>query len=177
MKGVDHCMLRRLKIVVTSLLLVVFVSLFAFLVAIWIPVACSSASATPQLDQAERKWTRQNITSYRIEVLVVSSIWHAQSHQIVVNDNAVADSTAECIPAPMESALGAGCEVWAYTAEEYAVPGLFAKARSKVHSQQARWVKITYDPTYGFPRQISFDDPNIVDEDWTWRVTTFEVLK
>ena len=146
---------------------------------VWITVACNSGSAPmtksmTQLDQAEQKWTGQNITSYRMEVLVVSSIWHAQSHQIIVQNNAVAESTARCIPAPMEAGT---CEERAYTAEEYTIPGLFAQARSQIQGQQIQWIKITYDPTYGFPDQISFDNPNIIDEDWTWRVMTFEALK
>ena len=148
---------------------------------VWVAVACNSGSAptpmspsTTPLDQAEQKWTGQNITNYRMEVLVVNSIWHAQSHQIIVQSNAVAESTARCIPAPGEAGT---CEVRAYSAEEYTIPGLFAQARSQIQSQQAQWIKITYDPTYGFPSQISFDNPNIIDEDWTWRVTMFEALK
>jgi hypothetical protein len=165
--------LRRMK--KQPLVILVLASL------VWIAVACNSGSAptpmptlTTQLDQAEKKWTGQNITNYRMEVLVVSSIWHAQSHQIIVQNNAVVESTARCIPAPIEAGT---CEVRAYTAEEYTIPGLFAQARSQIQSQQAQWIKITYDPTYGFPSQISFDNPNIVDEDRTWRVTTFEPLK
>jgi hypothetical protein len=148
---------------------------------IWMAVACKSgsvpapmSSSTTQLDQAEQKWTGQNITNYRLEVLVVSSIWHVQSYQIIVKNNAVAESTARCIPAPAEAGT---CEVRAYTAEEYMIPGPFAQVRSHMQSQQSQWIKITYDPTYGFPSQISFDNPDIVDEDWTWRVTTFEALE
>ena len=43
------------------------------------PTPTSTPTPTEQLDQAEQKWAEQGITSYRIEVLVVS-IWHAQSH-------------------------------------------------------------------------------------------------
>jgi hypothetical protein len=50
------------------------------LIALAIPlVACEAtpgASATPSLDQRERTWLSQNITSYRTEVLVVRSVWH-----------------------------------------------------------------------------------------------------
>jgi hypothetical protein len=137
------------------------------------PTPTSTPTPTEQLDQAEQKWAEQGITRYRIEVLVVS-IWHAQSHQITVQNNQVVDAQARCIPAPME--LGA-CEVRANTAEDYIVPGLFALARSEIQSEQAAWVQITYHPSYGFPSQVSFDDPELVDEDWGWRVTAFEVVK
>ena len=144
---------------------------------VWITVACS-ASRTPsppeQLDQAQQKWAEQGITSYRIEVLVVSSVWHAQSQQITVQSNQVVDAQARCIPAPTEAGA---CEVRTFTAEDYMVPGLFALARSEIQSKQAARVQITYNPSYGFPSQVSFDDPELVDEDWSWRVTAFEVVK
>lgn len=132
------------------------------------------ATPTPSPDQLERTWLEQNIDSYRIEVLVVRSVWHAQSHQITVRNNRVENATASCIPAPTEAGR---CEVEVFNAEDYTVPGLFAEARAQAQSQQAVWTQLTYDPTYGFPRQIAFDDPNLIDEDWAWRVTAFEVLK
>ena len=142
----------------------------------WVAIACTSSrmlSSTAQLEQAEQKWVAQDITSYRIEVLVVNSIWHAQSHQILVQNMTVAQATARCVPASIETG---SCEVRPYTAEDYTVLGLFTQARSQVQSQPAEWITITYDDaTYGFPSQISFDNPDIVDEDWTWRVTIFEV--
>jgi hypothetical protein len=57
------------------------------------------------------------------------------------------------------------------------VPGLFGTARTRSSGDQAKWLKITYDPTYGYPSQISFTNPNILDADWSVRVTGFEVLK
>ena len=137
----------------------------------------TSQAATPdptsQLEQAELRWKGQKITNYRIEVLVVDSVWNAQAHQIMVQNNAVVNATAYCIPAPTEAGK---CKVRSFTAEEYTIPGLFAQARANLKSQQVQWIEITYDPTYGFPSQITFDNPDIIDEDWTWRVTSFETL-
>ena len=152
-------------------------SLLWILPLAWITAACSASrtsSAIEQLDQAEQKWTAQGITSYRIEVLVVSSVWHAQSHQITVQSNQVVDGQAGCIPAPMEPGV---CEVRAYVAKDYMVPGLFALARSAIQSEQTAGVQITYDPSYGFPSQVSYNDPELVDEDWSWQVTAFEIIK
>jgi hypothetical protein len=150
-----------------------------FLLCLWAELlaACRASPTAPpisQLDQSEQAWSGQNIASYRIEVLVVQSVWHAQSHQITVRDNQVVDAAASCTPAPTEAGR---CDVKAFNAEDYIVPGLFAQARKQTQGQQAQWTRVTYDPTYGFPRQISFDDPNAVDEDWMWRVTAFEALK
>lgn len=140
----------------------------------WIAASCNSNPAKAELVEAEKTWTGENISSYQIEVLVVESIWHAQSHTIIVQENAVIESSARCIPAPTE--LGT-CEVEAFSAEKYTVPGLFVQAQSQLESQYAQWLKITYDPIFGFPHQISFDNPDMIDEDWSWRVTAFEILK
>ncbi len=129
---------------------------------------------TTQVDQMEQAWQDHKIASYRIEVLVVNGIWHAQSHQITVRDNQVESATADCITAPMEFEK---CQVKAFNAEDYTVAGLFKEARAQAESREATPAKITYDATYHFPQQISYDDPNMVDEDWSWRVTAFEVLK
>ncbi len=127
-----------------------------------------------QVDQMEQAWLDRKVTSYRIEVLVVNSIWHAQSHQITVRDNQVESVTAACTTAPMEFEK---CQVKAFNAEDYTVAGLFKKARSEADSHEATPVKITYDSTYHFPKTISYNDPNIVDEDWSWSVMAFEALK
>ena len=131
----------------------------------------TGCQTAPVVDQMERAWLAQAITDYRIEVLVVNSIWHAQSHQITVRAGQMADAAASCIPAPFE---GGQCRVEAFTAEDFTVAGLFRKVRSLSTTPPA---EITYDPAYHFPSQIAFDDPNLVDEDWMWRVTGFEVLK
>jgi hypothetical protein len=136
--------------------------------------ACGTLqSVTPPIDAMERTWQGHNIAAYRIEVLVVRSVWHAQSHQLTVRGNQVEHATASCIPAPTE---GGACQVEAFDAENYTVPGLFREARARTQSQYAASTKITYDPTHGFPSQIAYDDPDALDEDWTWRVTRFEVL-
>ena len=139
----------------------------------WIAVACNSNPAKAELVEAEKIWTGKNIPSYQIEVLVVESTWHAQYHKITVRENAVVESSARCIPAPAE--LGT-CEVKTYTVEKYTVSGLFAQAQSRLESEYAQWIKISYDPIYGFPSQISFNNPDIIDGDWAWRVTAFEIL-
>ncbi len=137
-------------------------------------ILLTGCRATQLVDQMEQAWLDQKITSYRIEVLVIHSIWHAQSHQITVRDNQIESATAACIPAPIEAGK---CKVETFNAEDYTVAGLFRKARSEAQSHKATPTKITYDSTYHFPQQISYDDPKMVDEDWSWGVTAFEVLK
>lgn len=122
----------------------------------------------------EQRWLGQGIPSYRIEVLVVNSIWHAQTHQIVVRNNQVESARASCVPAPMENGE---CKLQDFNADDYTIEGLFAKARKELQDPNSQWVKVTYDPTYGYPSQITFDQPEVMDDDWAWRVTAFEVLK
>ena len=119
-------------------------------------------------------WARKGITAYRIEVLVVESVWHAQSHAITVDGDRVTGAQARCIPAPTEAG---SCEVRVFRAEDYLVPALFGKARAELGAPHGEWVTVTYDEALGFPRQVSFDDPDAVDEEWTWRVTDFEALR
>jgi hypothetical protein len=140
---------------------------------VWLIAACGAAPLK-QLEQAEQTWTSQGITSYRIEVREVRSIWHAQTYTIIVENNQITDAQAQCIPAPSESGT---CEVQAYEAEDYLVPALFSRARSELQGPRAVSVKITYDPTYGFPSAISIDDPEALDDDWSLGVTSFEVIR
>ena len=61
-----------------------------------------------QVAQQERKWLEKDIDSYRIVVLHVSSVWHAQIHKITVRTGELVDQSASCIPAPTENGK---CEV------------------------------------------------------------------
>ena len=154
-----------------------FLSLLCAVCLTWTTVTCTvfrGVVPSTEIDQADRNWQELGITSYHIQVLVVRSIWHAQLHQITVRSGQVREASASCIPTLFESG---NCAVEAFHAEDYTVVGLLARARSQVQTEQVRWTKISYHPTYGFPSQISFYNPEILDEDWTWRVTAFEVLK
>jgi hypothetical protein len=144
------------------------------LAACILAILLTGCRATQIVDPMEQAWLDQKIASYRIEVLVIRSIWHAQSYQITVRDNQIESATASCIPAPIEAGK---CKVETFNAEDYTVAGLFRKAHSTSESRQATPAKITYDATYHFPQQMSYNDPNMVDEDWSWRVTAFEVLE
>ena len=125
------------------------------------------------IEEAESRWQQQGIASYRIEVSVFRSIHHAQSYQITVQDGAVVDQSASCIPAPLEFGK---CKVEPFEADAYTVPGLFAKASSMLQESYKTWCKVSFDPTYGFPSQISYNHPDMVDEDWGLSVASFEVL-
>ncbi len=142
-------------------------------------IACGLQLQIPQnqvlvgIDEAEEKWLDQGMESYRIEVLVASSVSHAQAHNISVEDGQVVDQSASCIPAPTEFGE---CEVRPFDSQDYTVAGLFSQARRAAGSDSAEFVVIDFDPTYGFPSRIRFDHPEIIDEDWVWTVRSFEVV-
>ena len=139
-------------------------------------VSCRSIhdlSLQKEIEQAEQRWAEQGVDDYRI-VVVTSSIWHMQIHDIIVRDSQVAESSATCEPAPVE--LGK-CEVQPFNAEEYTVPGLFARARWLAGSRDAQYGQIEFDATYSFPARMFFDHPETIDEEWAWRVEAFAVLE
>lgn len=155
-----YCRSRKMLILPSGILLLFLVS------------ACGLLGDSG-VDRAELKWKQPSVSSYRIEVLE-GSIWHAQTHTITIRNNQVVESSADCVPAPAE---GGKCTVEAFDPDTFTVPGLFGTARTRTTSEQAKWMKITFDPTYGYPSQISYNNPDILDEEWSMRVTAFEVLK
>lgn len=124
-----------------------------------------------QIETAQAQWQAKNVRSYRISVLRVNSIWHAQTNTILVKDGAVVDHSATCVPAPFE---GKTCTVREFSADEFTVDGLFKTARAAADNNAAnREIKITFDETFHFPDHISTDDPKATDDDSLWRVVAF----
>ena len=138
--------------------------------------SCNSAqdlSLQKEVEQAEQRWAEQSVDDYRI-VVVTSSIWHMQIHDITAQDGDVAEASATCEPASVEMGK---CDVQPFDAEDYTVAGLFARARWLAQSRDAQYGQIEFDPTYSFPARMSFNHPEMIDEEWGWRVETFEVLE
>ncbi len=138
--------------------------------------SCRSAqdlSLPQEVERAEQQWAEQGVDDYRI-VVVTSSIWHMQIHDIIIQGDNVAEASATCEPAPTESGK---CEVQPFDAEDYTVPGLFARARWLAQARDAQYGRIEFDSAYGFPARMSFNHPEMIDEEWGWRVATFEVLE
>ena len=133
---------------------------------------CASALAGP-IDLAERKWQAQNINNYRIQVRRVQSIWHAQTYSVTVQNGEVMEQSAFCIPAPFEAGK---CTVEPFDGKDYTVPGLFSIARSQANIAGGKWTEITFDELYSFPKVVTYDDPQVYDDERMWGVVAFEVL-
>lgn len=136
-------------------------------------IAGSERRLEQAIRQGEHLWQERDIRSYRIQVATVS-IWHDQIHDITVQDGQVVTATARCEPAPTEMGK---CKVQDFDPEEFTVPALFEQARALAEQDNGRWSKLQINPTYGFPSMLSFDNPDIIDEEWGWGVRGFEVLE
>jgi hypothetical protein len=97
-----------------------------------------------------------------------------QTHDILVRDGLVVEASATCSPAPIE---GRECEVRAFEGETYIVPGLFERARWIAERGEAQHITIEFDARYGYPTRISYNDPELIDEEWGWGVQAFEPLE
>jgi 4-hydroxybenzoate polyprenyltransferase len=131
------------------------------------------ADLLTRIDRARAKWDQQGIDGYRI-VVRDSSLWHMQTHDVLVRNGTVAQASATCIPAPIE---GRECQVRPFDPQEYMVDGLFDRARWLAERGEPQWIGIEFDARYGYPTLIRYDDPEIVDEEWAWGVQEFEVLE
>lgn len=149
--------------------------LMSIVYLMWLVSGCGYLEQTglgSETDQAQEIWRQHDIESYTIEVRVIQSVWSAQTYKITVVNGEVVSNSAECIPGPAKTSE---CEVAEYDPQDYTVPGLFAIARSESQKSEGQFTTIKYDPTYGFPTRISYDDPEVFDEDRSWKVLSFEV--
>jgi hypothetical protein len=138
-------------------------------------LSLSACTTTPksQLTRGEKSWEETGINKYQISVQVVQSIWHLQVYNLTIENGLVIDSNTSCIPAPYE---GRECKIKSFDPDEFTIPALFSFADHQIQSQPSKWLKITYDPEYGFPNLISFNDPDILDEDWSYQVISFSKI-
>ena len=144
--------------------LLLFLLFFTFLFT-----ACTSGPKS-KLISSEKIWEESGINNYQISIQVIQSIWHLQIYNLTVENGLVIDSSSSCIPAPYE---GRKCTIKSFDPDEFTIPALFSLAEQQIKSQQSKWVKLDYDPDFGFPIMISFNDPDILDEDWSYQVIFF----
>lgn len=121
----------------------------------------------------QRQWGEKQIRNYRIAVLKVDSIWHAQTNTVTVRDGVVTEQSAVCIPAPFE---GRECTVKEFDSNKFTVDGLFDTALAYAPDSAKYQLKVTFDEKYHYPTTISRDQANVTDDDISWRVASFEVL-
>ena len=138
------------------------------------PVAApSQQELAARVDAAEQRWQQSQIASYRISVTEVHSIWSAQTNTVTVTNGIVTDLANSCIPAPAENGR---CTPKAFEPTAFLVPALFARARTMLADHEAEYLVLQFDQQLGYPTQLSYDNPKIADEEYTFRVVAFETL-
>lgn len=135
-----------------------------------LPVATAVGLHYENLNVARALWQEKGPGSYRL-TLRTTSLWHLQTITLRVKDGVVIESSAECQPAPNE---GRTCQVAPYVAEDYTVPALFTKVQSTLSYPGSELLSVSYDPDLGYPFYITYDDPQVLDEEWVWEVLEFE---
>ena len=124
---------------------------------------------TEQIDQAERRWQAQAVTSYHIAGQQIA-FGPGYTYELTVRNGSIVDQACH---------EQIGRTNWCQTnfkPEQYTIPSLFAFARSQALDTQ-RKTTITFDKVYGYPTRIFSDIPEAVDDEVTLLVTAFEVLK
>jgi hypothetical protein len=147
--------------------------LWSFLLFLFLSLSACTTTPKSQLTRGEKIWEEAGIKNYQISIQVVQSIWHLQIHNLTIENGLVIDSSTSCIPAPFE---GRECAIKTYDPDDFNIPALFSLAEQQIKSKQSKWLKIDYDPDFGFPDRISFNDPDSLDEDWSYQVISFKKI-
>jgi hypothetical protein len=126
-----------------------------------------------QISAQQQSWRAQNVRRYRISVLKVNAIFHAQTNTLTVEDGRVLDQSATCTPAPFE---GRACKVQPFDAAEFTVDGLFQTALAAAPESAKYQLRVEFDERYHFPKFISRDQKQWIDDEVVWRVVAFQPL-
>ncbi|MBX3038932.1 MAG: hypothetical protein KF758_18620 [Anaerolineales bacterium] len=141
-----------------------------------------------QIENEEKAWTELGISNYRIKV-VDSSIWYQIELDIVVKDSVVESMQSTCGHAPMDyEATNCKNKISRLDANEYTLEGLFKLLqtseqdfeRSYGNIKGVDWhecLSVSFDEQYHFPTKISFNHPQVMDEDYTITVSDFEIIE
>lgn len=143
--------------------------------SVWLG-ACVPGPSEPidQIRAKQEQWRAKNISSYRISVLKVDAIFHAQTNTLTVENGNIAQQSAICTPAPFE---GRACQVQEFDANEFTIDGLFHTALQYAPESAKYQLRVTFDEHYHFPKTISRDQKDVIDDEALWRVVAFEPLR
>jgi len=154
------------------------------LLTVFLLPACSGSTSraipvptAPEAALPENQWLSSGITDYRIRV-TFDSVWHNQTYQSAIVDGKVQIESVTCIAVGVERDEPTGCKLRELDFAPFTVPDLFAIVGSRTQQpHDAACLTVEYDATYGFPRRIVYDCPGSHDEEASWIVEQFEVLR
>lgn len=127
-----------------------------------------------QIALQQNLWRAKKVRRYRLSVMKVQAIFHAQTNTITVENGRVTDQSAVCTPAPFE---GRTCKVQPFDAQEFTVDGLFNTALALAPESAKYQLRVDFEAQYHFPKFIARDQENIADDETAWRVVSFQELR
>lgn len=140
-----------------------------------------------QITNAEEQWKALGISHYRMKV-TESSAWYQIISTMVVKDNTAISVELTCGQAVFDPD-GSHCnEILSnMDANGYTIDALFNSLNNSVsdfnnfgNTGEVYWHEclfVTFDETYHFPKQFSFDHPQVADEQYSIVVSEFEVVE
>lgn len=145
--------------------------LFIILAALLVGCASIAGQAGSDIDNAQEKWQDANISHYRFELTVGCFCIFSQDMPLIieVKDGEVVSmeykSGNEIDPANME------------LFQRYAtIDRIFAEI-AKARGGEADNVTVTYDETYGYPKDVGIDfQEQAADEEIYLTISSFEAL-
>lgn len=133
--------------------------------------ACTGAS---EYDQNLAKWQAADISHYRFELFIGCFCPFAEDMPLtveVLNGEIVSITRADGSPVEATDPSRGVYESYA------TIDRLFAELKADL-SGEADEVVVTYDPTYGFPVNISIDQiKEAIDDELSLQVSSFEILE
>ena len=135
------------------------------------PASALAIAQTPRLEAAEKLWLTKRPVSYHIHEQRSCECLPQDTQEMIVfvtrRQGATVPNETETIVRATYASSGA--EVGAATLGRVrTVQQLFALIRDAIARSAAR-VDVTYDPTYGFPTQITIDyDAVVADDEFTY---------
>jgi hypothetical protein len=141
------------------------------------PINPASTEIDPvdHLKEENELWKNQNIHNYRM-IVNRNSVWAEYNIHITVMDNEVENFKIECGTAIMDSD-GIYCkEIFTIniSQEEYTIPAMF---NTLIASSWDKSFSITFNHEYHYPEIIDYDDPDRIDEEYTIKVTEFNIIE
>lgn len=145
------------------------------LLLVLVPVlAACSAVPKSELARNREKWDAANIDSYRMTLFIGCFCGFTDKMPLTVEVRKGEVVSMTYADGTQVGAAEPGREFFDRFAT---IDRLFADLESG-DSSKADKVEITYDPTYGFPAQVSVDAiQNAVDDEYSVQISNFEALQ
>lgn len=140
-----------------------------------------------KITSEEEQWKALGISHYQIKV-TESSAWYQIISTMVVKDNVVINVELSCGQAVFDPD-GSHCNsiISNTDANGYTIEALFNSLNNSAsnfndfgNTGDIYWHEclfVTFDEEYHFPKQFSFDHPDVMDEQYSIVVSDFEVVK